>query len=94
VVRGAGSTAWPHPAKVRLHARAELLADRLPPAAGLLQLDGEDACILETGSDSPYDLAAFLGGLEVPFAVLEPPELRQLLGDLAGRFRAAGDPEA
>jgi predicted DNA-binding transcriptional regulator YafY len=89
VVRGAGSTAWPHPATVRLHAPAETLAERLPPAAGLLRPDGEQASILETGSESPYDLVAFLGSLEVDFTVLDPPELRRLLGSLAGRYQAA-----
>jgi predicted DNA-binding transcriptional regulator YafY len=95
VIRGAGSTAWPQPATVRLHARAELLAERLPPAAGLLRPDGEDACILETGSDSPYDLVAFLSSLEVAFTVIEPPELRQLLATLAARYQAAArEPDA
>jgi predicted DNA-binding transcriptional regulator YafY len=89
VVRGAGSTAWPHPAMVRLHAPAETLADQLPPAAGLLQPDGEHATILETGSDSPYDLVAFLSSLEVAFTVIEPPELRELLATLAARYQAA-----
>jgi predicted DNA-binding transcriptional regulator YafY len=89
VVRGAGSTAWPHPATVRLHAPAEALAERLPPAAGLLQPDGEHASILETGSDSLYDLVAFLSSLEVDFTVIDPPELRQVLHTLAGRYLAA-----
>ena len=89
VVRGAGSKAWRHPAKVRLHAPAATVAEQLPPAAGLLQPDGEHASILETGSGSLYDLAAFLGSLKVAFTVIEPPELRDLLCTLAGRYQAA-----
>jgi predicted DNA-binding transcriptional regulator YafY len=89
VVRGAGSTAWPQAATVRLHARAETLADQLPPAAGLLTPDGEHASILETGSDSLYDLVAFLSSLEVAFTVIEPPELRELLATLAARYQVA-----
>ena len=91
VVRGAGSKAWPHPARIRLHAPAETLAERLPPAAGLLQPDGDHACLLETGSDSPYDLVAFLGSLGVAFTVVDPPELRDLLAVLSARFQAAAE---
>jgi hypothetical protein len=89
VVRGAGSKAWPHPAKIRLHAPAATIAEQLASAAGLLQPDGERASILETGSDSLYDLVAFLSSLEVAFTVIEPPELRELLATLAARFQAA-----
>jgi predicted DNA-binding transcriptional regulator YafY len=89
VVRGAGATAWKHQARVRLHAPAEMIAEQLTPAAGLLQPDGEHTCILETGSDSPYDLLAFLSSLEVAFTVLEPPDLRGLLHTLADRYQAA-----
>lgn len=85
VVRGVGSTAWKHPARVRLHAPLERLADLLPPAAGLLHDDG----VLETGGDSLLNLAAFLGSLDVPFTVLDPPELRDLLHSLAARFAHA-----
>jgi predicted DNA-binding transcriptional regulator YafY len=74
---------------VRLHAPAGMLAEQLTPAAGLLQPDGEHACILETGSDSLYGLVAFLSSLEVAFTVIEPPELRDLLRTLAGRYQAA-----
>ena len=88
-LRGAGSTAWNHPAKIRLHAPAGTIAEQLTPAAGPLQPDGEHASILETGSDSLYDLAAFLGSLEVAFTVVEPPELRDLLRTLVGRYQAA-----
>ena len=89
VVRGAGSTAWNHPARVRLHAPAAAIAEQLTPAAGLLEPDGEHACILQTGSGSLYDLVAFLGSLEVAFTVIEPPALRGLLHTLADRYQAA-----
>ncbi|WP_068923651.1 helix-turn-helix transcriptional regulator [Planobispora rosea] len=85
VVRGIGSTAWRHPARIRLHAPLERLSELLTPAAGLLHEDG----VLETGGDSLHDLAAFLGSLGVPFTVLDPPELRDLLHDLAARYANA-----
>jgi predicted DNA-binding transcriptional regulator YafY len=89
VLRGAGSTAWNHQARVRLHASAETIAEQLAPAAGLLQAADEHTSILETGADSLHELAAFLGSLEVAFTVIEPPELRDLLDTLADRYKAA-----
>jgi hypothetical protein len=56
---------------------------------GTLSTRGEHASILEPGSDSLYDLVAFLSSLEVAFTVIEPPELRDLLHTLAARYQAA-----
>lgn len=85
VLRGVGSAAWRHPARVRLHAPLERLAEILPPTTGVLHDDG----VLETGGDSLHNLAAFLGTLGVPFTVLDPPELRALLHELAARYAQA-----
>ncbi|XVQ15462.1 helix-turn-helix transcriptional regulator [Spirillospora sp. CA-255316] len=90
VLRGAGSTAWRHQARIRFHAPVSTLAERLTPAAGLLRGDDDGTAILETGGDSLYELATFLGSLDVDFTVLDPPELRTLLDTLADRYRAAG----
>ncbi|MFI6783468.1 WYL domain-containing protein [Micromonospora sp. NPDC050276] len=91
VLRGVGSTAWPHPARVRLHAAAETMAQRIPTTAGLLEAIDERTCLLHTGGESLGNLAAFLGTLGVDFDVLDPPELRAAIRDVAARFaRAAG----
>ena len=53
----------------------------------------EHRCLLETGGDSLRDLVGFLTSLDVAFEVLDPPELRLLLRELADRYAlAAGDP--
>ncbi|MEU8301761.1 YafY family protein [Micromonospora sp. NPDC048909] len=91
VLRGVGSAAWPHPARVRLHASAAVMAQRLPATAGVLEAIDERSCLLQTGGESLANLAAFLGTLDVPFEVLDPPELRELLRQLAGRYAAAAD---
>jgi len=91
VVRGAGSLAWRHPAKVRFHAPVEQLAEQLAPAGGLLTPIDKRSCLLETGGDSLHELAAYLGSLGVAFNVLDPPELRALLRDLAARYAAAAN---
>ncbi len=89
VVRGTGSLAWRHPARVRLHAQAHVMADRIPPAGGLLRPDGDGRCVLETGADSLLDLVGYVTSLQVAFEVLHPPELRTLLRELADRYLAA-----
>ncbi|MET8353021.1 MULTISPECIES: YafY family protein [unclassified Micromonospora] len=90
VLRGVGSTAWPHPARVRLHAPADRMAQRIPSTAGLLEAIDEQTCLLHTGGESLANLAAFLGTLEVDFDVLDPPELRAVLRGVAARFGRAG----
>jgi hypothetical protein len=65
------------------------VADRISPAGGLLHPVGARTCILETGADSLRDLVGYLTGLDVGFEVLDPPELRALLRDLADRYAAA-----
>ncbi len=91
VVRGTGSLAWTHQARVRLHAPAEVIAEneRVTPAAGLLRPVDEHSCVLETGSGSLRDLVGYLTSLDVAFEVLDPPELRTMLRQLADRYTAA-----
>lgn len=89
VMRGLNSLAWKYRARVRLHAPAEVIADRIPPEAGLLTAIDEHTCQLDTGSDRLHDLAGFLGHLDVAFTVLDPPELRAFLRKLADRYTAA-----
>jgi predicted DNA-binding transcriptional regulator YafY len=89
VLRGIGMLAWKHQAVFRIHASAEEAADRLQPGSGVISPVSERECELRTGSDSLHDLAVYLGRLDLPFTVLDPPELRALLRTLASRFAAA-----
>ncbi len=65
------------------------MGERLPPEAGPLTPVDEQSCLLETGSDSLRDLVRYLTDLDVAFDVLDPPELRTLLRELAERYAAA-----
>jgi predicted DNA-binding transcriptional regulator YafY len=89
VLRGVGVLAWTCQARVRLSASAEFIADRITPTAGLLTPVDEHSCLLQTGGDSLHELAAYLGSLDVAFTVLDPPELRALLRNLAHRYATA-----
>ena len=53
----------------------------------------ENNAILETGADSLRYIALLLCGLDMPFTVLEPPELRNELTALADRLRRAATSE-
>jgi predicted DNA-binding transcriptional regulator YafY len=89
VVRGTGSLAYPVPARVRLHAPMASLAERLPPAAGLLTPIDAGTTLFETGAESVENLVKFLTSLDVDFDVLDPPALRDRLRELAARYAAA-----
>lgn len=89
VLRGLGWLAWKYRARVRFFASAEVVVERIPTGAGMLEAIDEQTCVLQTGSDSLFDLANYLGRLGIAFKVLEPPELRAVLLDLADRYATA-----
>ncbi|WP_030546561.1 YafY family protein [Streptomyces albus] len=91
--RGVSSAPYRYRGHFLLHAPAEAVAPRLPPTAGTLEADGEDTCVLRTGANSLDELALYVGLLDVPFEVREPPELRERLAVLAGRLARAAAPD-
>jgi predicted DNA-binding transcriptional regulator YafY len=88
VQRGAGAATWRSFARVRLHAPAEQVRPKLPPAVKL-QPDGPDRCVVEVGSDTPEMLTLYLGLLDVDFEVLDAPDFAAHLEKVAARFRRA-----
>ncbi len=96
---GGDVATWRYRARVRVHAPAELIGGRLPPAV-LVEAVDERTCIVDAGSDDPGMLALYLGMLDADFEVEvdDSPELVERLGVLADRYRRAiagtgrGDP--
>ena len=88
-LRGVSSRAWSHPARIRLHAPATVIAALITPSGGVVTALDETTCLLETGGKSLLDLAGYLASLDTEFDVLDPPELRDLLSRLAKRYAAA-----
>lgn len=92
-VSEAVSTApYRHRARVRLHAPAEVVAQRVPPTVGQITALDAGSCLLTTGSDSLDAIAAHLAWLGIAFDVLEPAELVdrvRALADLLGRSAVA-----
>jgi predicted DNA-binding transcriptional regulator YafY len=88
LLRGVGSATWRYRARVKVHAAAETLAGRLPPAVTVEPVD-ERTCFVSVGSDTPQMLALYLGMLDADFEVGDSPELAAQLRALADRYRRA-----
>jgi len=72
-------------ARVRFDIPLTALAARIPPSIGTLEALDEYSCALHTDADAPGSLI-YIAMLGLDFTVLEPPELRQRLQELAGRL--------
>ena len=88
VRRGAGRAMWSYRARVRLHLPAEAARARLSPAIEVTP-DGPDRCIAVVGSDTPHQVALWVGLLDVDFEVLGPPEVAEAFGRLGDRYARA-----
>jgi hypothetical protein len=53
--------------------------------------DGPDRCIIEAGSDTPHQLALYVGLLDIDFDILGPPGLADAFIRLAARYQRAAE---
>lgn len=86
VSRRVSAAAWRHRARVTVHAPADVVAERINPAVGVVEAVDATTCVLDTGADSLETLAVHLGMLGHDFDVTEPPELVDHLRELAARY--------
>ncbi|MGN9910471.1 helix-turn-helix transcriptional regulator [Phytohabitans sp. LJ34] len=89
VARGVSAAGWRHHARVVVHAPADVVAERINPAVGVVEAVDAHRCVLETGADSITTLAVYLGMLDVDFEVTSPPELVSYLRTLSDRYARA-----
>ncbi|MFE3322826.1 helix-turn-helix transcriptional regulator [Nocardia sp. NPDC059195] len=92
VTRGVSAAAWRLRASVTVHAPADFLSARIPPAAGTIEAIDDTTCVLRTGADTPEALALNIGQLGmhgIEFTVGDPPELVELIHALANRYLRA-----
>jgi predicted DNA-binding transcriptional regulator YafY len=73
-------------AHVAIAAPLDEVRRRVPPTVGLTEADGPDSCLLTTGADDLHLLAGHLILLNLPFTVLDPPELAEHLRHLGRRL--------
>jgi predicted DNA-binding transcriptional regulator YafY len=88
VQRGAGSATWRTRARVLVHAPAEQVRPKLPPAVHV-EPAGDNRCLVEVGSDTPEILAIYICMLDVDFVVIDGPELAAVLEQMAARLLRA-----
>jgi predicted DNA-binding transcriptional regulator YafY len=90
VERTLGQAMWDYRARVKVHAPAERVAARVPPAVVVEAID-EASCFIGVGSDTPHELAFWLAMVDEEFDAGDHPELADELRALAERYlRAAG----
>lgn len=89
VSRSLGVEPYGQQARVLFHAPLELLAQRIPRAAGRLTAVSATQCQLETGGHDLEWLALHLAWAGVEFEVIEPRALVDALDALATRLQAA-----
>ena len=78
---------WPWQAQVLLETSMREARRRIPPTIGTLEQQPAGV-LLRIGADDLGWLASYLAGLELPFRVLQPPELRTAIRSLAERLIA------
>ena len=88
VQRSAGTATWRYRARIRIHAPADQARGLLPLAVSV-SADGPDRCVIEVGSDTPHQLALYIGLLDADFEILGPPELAEAFVRLAERYQRA-----
>jgi predicted DNA-binding transcriptional regulator YafY len=76
-------------ARILVRAPAATVAERVSPAAGIIEATDRDSCLLTTGGDSLPEMVMHLALLGHDFVVHEPAELAGELGRLADRLGRA-----
>ena len=94
VIRGVSSQAWRIRARLLFRVPATVVAAQVTPPTGLLTPIDDHSCSFETGANSLHDLAVYFGMIDLPFVVVDPPELRDLVRTLADRFTAVAQASA
>ena len=90
VERRLGQATWRYRTRVKVHASADQVIARVPPAVIVEAVD-ERSCFANVGSDSAHELALWLGLIDADFEAGDDRELAQQLRGLADRYmRAAG----
>lgn len=91
ISRAISSAPYRYQGKVLLRVSAEVAAERVSPASGVIEARDADTCVLHVGGRSLEDFPVHVARIGFDFEVLEPPELVEQVRVLAERFgRAAG----
>ncbi|MEU9991322.1 YafY family protein [Streptomyces sp. NPDC048045] len=89
VSKGVSTRAYAMHSAVRLLVPLHEAAERISPSAGTLEADGADACILHSGAPNLEVMVIHIMMMGVPFEVLEPAELSEVIKAVRDRLDAA-----
>ncbi|MFI8244310.1 helix-turn-helix transcriptional regulator [Streptomyces sp. NPDC085866] len=89
VSRGVSTSAYAAHSTVRLLVPLREAAERISPSAGMLEADGADACILRSGAPNLEVMVIHIMMTGLPFEVLEPVELNEVIRRVRDRLDAA-----
>ena len=89
VRQGSRAARWTFRARLRVHAPAAVIAEKLGPAAESVEIEDDERCLVSLGSSSAEAMAPWLGFLGADFEVLDSPALVAELQLLAERYRRA-----
>jgi predicted DNA-binding transcriptional regulator YafY len=89
VSRSVSTSAYPHHARVLLHAPLALVAERVAPTVATLEAIDEQTCLMRTGGNWYGEIAIYIAAIGVDFEILAPPELAQHIRELAQLFDRA-----
>lgn len=78
-------------AVIRLKAGIERVAERISPAAGVLEAVDDDTCLLRTGAIGLDVMVVHVMLLGLDFEVVEPPELKDAIKVARDRLTRALD---
>jgi len=85
VSRASGVSPYRHVAEVVVEASPEVVSTRVPATVGVVR-DHPRGALLLVGGDDLASLAGHLVLLDLPFEVLTPPELREVLRRIGARL--------
>ncbi|MGW7433886.1 helix-turn-helix transcriptional regulator [Streptomyces sp. NPDC054861] len=91
VSKGVSTAAYVLEATFRLHVPLAEAATVVGPMDGVLEADGEDACLLRTGAANPDYLLMHVALMGLEFEVIDPPGLDERMRTIRDRIdRALG----
>ncbi|ANP54176.1 putative DNA-binding transcriptional regulator YafY [Streptomyces griseochromogenes] len=89
VSKGVSTRAYATHSAVRLLVPLHQAAERISPSAGTLEADGDDACVLRSGAPNLEMMVIHIMMMGVPFEVLEPTEMNEVIKTVRDRLDAA-----
>jgi predicted DNA-binding transcriptional regulator YafY len=89
VSKGVSTRAYAAHSAVRLLVPLHEAAERISPSAGVLEPDGEDACVLRSGAPNLEVMVIHIMMTGFPFEVIEPAALTEEIRRIRDRLDAA-----